>query len=55
MNILFGDKSCAKQLKLEKWGDALRYHPGIENLIKKDPVTNYQISAIVFFIFRLVD
>ena len=28
-------QSCAKQLKLEKRGDALRNHPGIKNLIKK--------------------
>jgi len=31
-------KSRAKQLKLEKRGDALRYHRGIKNLIKKNPV-----------------
>jgi hypothetical protein len=38
MNILFGDKSCAKQLKLEKREDILRCHPGIGNLILKNPV-----------------
>jgi hypothetical protein len=27
-----------KQFKLEKGGDVLRYHPGIKNLTKKNPV-----------------
>jgi hypothetical protein len=31
-------KNVQKSWNWEKVGDALRYHPGIKNLIKKNPV-----------------
>jgi hypothetical protein len=34
MNILFGDNHV-QTVEIGKRGDALRYHPGIKNLIKK--------------------
>jgi len=37
MNILFGDNHVQRSWNWKK-GDALRYHPGIINLIRKDPV-----------------
>jgi prepilin-type processing-associated H-X9-DG protein len=37
MNILFGDNHV-QTVEIRKRGDALRYHPGIKNLIKKNPV-----------------
>jgi prepilin-type processing-associated H-X9-DG protein len=38
MNILFGDNHVQTVEIGGKRGDALRYHPGIKNLIKKNPV-----------------
>jgi hypothetical protein len=37
MNILFEDNHVQTG-EIVKKGDALRYHPGIKNLIKKNPV-----------------
>jgi prepilin-type processing-associated H-X9-DG protein len=37
MNILFGDNHVQRSWNWKK-RDALRYHPGIINLIRKDPV-----------------
>ena len=39
MNILFGDNHVQTgDIVKKKRGDALRYYPGIKNLIKKNPV-----------------
>jgi prepilin-type processing-associated H-X9-DG protein len=37
MNILFGDNHV-QAVAIGKKGDALRYHPGIKNLILRNPV-----------------
>ena len=41
MNILFGDNHAQTVEIGEKRGDALRYHPGIKNLIEKNPVNQF--------------
>ena len=38
MNILFGDNHVRTVEIGEKRGDAMRYNPGIKNLIEKNPV-----------------
>ena len=37
MNIMFGENHV-QTVEIGKKGDALRYHPGIKILIKKNPV-----------------
>jgi hypothetical protein len=37
MNILFGDNHVQTE-EIGKRGHAMRHHPGIKNLIKKNPV-----------------
>ena len=38
MNILFGDNHVRTVEIGKKKGDAMRYHPGIKNLIEQIPV-----------------
>ena len=41
MNILFGDNHVQTVEIGKKSGDALRYHPGIKNLIENNPVIQF--------------
>jgi hypothetical protein len=41
MNIV--EIITCKTVEIEKRGDALRYHSGINNLIKKNPVENKKV------------